>query len=282
MTAIFRKCFPPVTLPNHLLKSGQQADSQSNGGIFCGDPVQMCELIGYLGFTKPGLTVVVGADDVMRKRICQQFPGIALEFVSQPPEHECLRVVHVNPRPWSNRALSANPCTRRWYFTRYAELLDLEHAQKITKWVRNTMESSCIEDLLQIGRRTEIHTAVIPIIGSPLRQSSLPRVVGHAEMCDLVQRALVISSRAEMERIVANWWAKRDQYEVEVVLLQYYPPTLKMLHAFLHTLRTAGFRGECVVSVDHQKTLDVQREFRDTLFRSVEEAKVLRRIINLN
>eukprot|EP00959_Pyramimonas_sp_CCMP1952_P053720 1123790-Pyramimonas_sp.AAC.1 len=139
------------------------------GGVFSGDPTQMCELIGFLGFDRM-TTVVIGADSEMQQRISLQFSYIQFDRWNK----DTTRVILVDLTPWVNHATDLPPVKIRWYMTRYMELMHLVYAQHIFNWV-GRCEETCVEDVVRIGERRTVHLSPLMVLGDALVMQTLQK-----------------------------------------------------------------------------------------------------------
>lgn len=269
----FHACYGKTTTSDEILQTIYEHEPTKRGGVFSGDPDQMCDLVGYLAFSNRVPTVVLGGDSELTRRISTRFSGLNIKF-HLPEAPSATRVVYVDKTPWTNRSTEFPTACLRWYFTRCAELLHLEHARKVFHWLHS---EHCVEDALQIGRRREVQVDPVLVVGTPLRWDVRKRT--YYDPSDVTTKRLSIDWVC-MCGVVKDWWAKPTKYSDigEVVFTD--PRSLKMTQACVDTLSKGGFKGR-VAFVQGTEIVDVQELFAQTLFRSADEVEVLRRIVKL-
>lgn len=260
-----------VSIDPAVLENAQMAEEVRGGGLFAGQPKDMCELIGFLGFSTKGTTAVVGGDEEIRRRVSSRFPGVC-----RFEDVECDRVIYVDVAPWaSNGVPKRAQGSRRWYITRYAELMRLGHAKSVMGWLRRTCEETCVEDVLCIGKRPCIHWGSVVVIGNPLKKASIvPEVLDDESLVHRQtwgKETLIIRSAAQVEQLLKMWWDRQKSLYAVVFV---HAVGVKMFHACLDTLARQGFNGRVFVVADWK----VHQQYADTLFESVDEQTVLKRL----
>jgi hypothetical protein len=276
----FTKCFEKLSIPTNILQHAAHHEAERKGGVFSGDPTQICELIGFLGFDRMS-TMVIGADREMQQRISLQFPYIQFDRWG----NGTYRIILVDRTPWVNHTTELPPSGIRWYMTRYVELMHLGYARYIFNWV-GRCEETCVEDILRIGQRQSVQLSPLLVLGDALAIQPMERHEMNTQDIwkEIWHRDVVLFKHSEtkVEVVLKNWWWKPTEFDnlYAAVFLER-PKSLKMLHACLTTLRSCGFRGKVMFASEEYNLASVQEDFQSTLFESVDEIGVLKRLLHL-